>query len=277
VKFGILAAGVMSVFGTAIQAALGQRLVLALNPDVAKAIDDLLNGLQGHVASPLSIFAGTKLASTLAWVFLSWLQNWVRYIPDKTISAAIALAIVKFGFPLYKRELILGGSAGVAPVDNWLSPVILGTAYIPSFLILLSAPAYNGRHFWVLWSFPLFIVPLAILLKCVRRTTPGRSAATAAHRMDAYMNATLASQEYRQQFPDGLWFATVIASTLFVLELPLIGISNRDLFRVSLNFFCVIYGFLFAMKLLFIMVAQNMAAANPRAADSGPVCAGKTV
>lgn len=28
-------------------------------------------------------------------------------------------------------------------------------------------------------------------------------------------------------------------------------------YRVALNFFCVVYGFLFGMQLIFIMVAQN--------------------
>lgn len=40
---------------------------------------------------------------------VSWIQNCLRYIPDKTISVAIALTLIKYGFPLFERELIHGG------------------------------------------------------------------------------------------------------------------------------------------------------------------------
>ncbi|MER3425271.1 MAG: hypothetical protein C4293_20630, partial [Nitrospiraceae bacterium] len=104
--FGVVGAGVMSVPGTFVQAALSEPEVFALNPDVARALEGVIAGWQDTLQDQLEALFGVALADSMGWGLLSWFHNWLRYIPDKTLGIAIALAVLKYGFPLFERELI---------------------------------------------------------------------------------------------------------------------------------------------------------------------------
>src|SRR2546426_10728282 len=86
------------------------------------------------------------------------MQHCLWYIPDKTMTAAIALAVLKYGFPLFERELVHGGSSGKPPVDTRMAPLLVGLLYLPSFGTLMSAELYAGTQFWPLWASPWLIL-----------------------------------------------------------------------------------------------------------------------
>jgi len=254
--FGFLGAFVMSIFGTGIQAALAGG-ALDLNPQVSSAVDRLLSGLQDLLLHPLQEVFGPLLGPKLAWAVPTWLENWIRYIPDKTISAAMALAIIKHGLPLFERELILAGPRGVRPRDDCLGPLTMAVLYVPYFVVFLSVSTYNGAHFWIFWSLPWLIICYGIVTSFFSGEGSAALSESRRRRYEVYSHAFKQIRYGAGQLPGGLWFATVLASTAFVLGLPILGLSMAALYRVALNFFCVIYGFLFGMQLIFIMVAQN--------------------
>src|SRR2546428_10803585 len=74
------------------------------------------------------------------------------------MTAAIALAVLKCGFPLFERELVHGGSSGKPPVDTRMAPLLVGLLYLPSFGTLMSAELYAGTQFWPLWASPWLIL-----------------------------------------------------------------------------------------------------------------------
>ncbi|MEP6959772.1 MAG: hypothetical protein ABI980_13670, partial [Nitrospirota bacterium] len=89
--FGVGGAIVMSLPGTFVQAALHEQTTFALNPDVAESVS--LRVLQWETTAHLyleSLF-GLTWGESLSWWIVNRFQNWIRYIPDKTMSAAIAL------------------------------------------------------------------------------------------------------------------------------------------------------------------------------------------
>lgn len=49
---------------------------------------------------------------------MNWFQNCIRYIPDKTMSTAIALVLLKYSYTFFERELIHGGSEREHPKDE---------------------------------------------------------------------------------------------------------------------------------------------------------------
>src|SRR5437870_13542998 len=101
---------------------------------------------------------------SVGWARQNGLESCMKYIADKTGSAAIALAVLKYGFPLFERELILGGSRMSRARDTLAAPLILGCLYLPSFVVLLRAEAYTSQVNWPLWSAPWLIIGSGVFL-----------------------------------------------------------------------------------------------------------------
>jgi hypothetical protein len=147
-KYGALVAGALALVGTPLLKAVNQTL--SMNTPVGQRLAHLLSGLQTLLTPVLERYGGHLLGGALAWGVPAWLQSWLLTIPDKVISVAVAVGIIKFGFPLFQRELILGTSVNPPPRDNWLSPAIAGVAYAPLFYVLQSRPIYNYGRYWPL-------------------------------------------------------------------------------------------------------------------------------
>jgi len=97
--FGVGGALVMSLPGTFVQAALHEQTTFALNPDVAESVN--LRVLQWEHAAHLyleSLF-GFTWGESLSWWMVNWFQNWIRYIPDKTIERRHRAVVLKYGYP----------------------------------------------------------------------------------------------------------------------------------------------------------------------------------
>lgn len=114
-SFGVAGAVVMSIPGTLVQSALHERSIFALNPEVAESLSVRIEHWEATVQVFLESVLGLKWSESISWYIVNWFQNCIRYIPDKTMSAAIALVILKYGYPLFERELIHGGPEGERP------------------------------------------------------------------------------------------------------------------------------------------------------------------
>jgi hypothetical protein len=106
--FGVGSALVMSLPGTFVQSALHEQTAFALNPDVAESMSQRVLQWEQAMRLYLESLFGITWGESLSWWIVNWFQNWIRYIPDKTMSAAIALVVLKYGYPLFERELIQG-------------------------------------------------------------------------------------------------------------------------------------------------------------------------
>ncbi len=66
-------------------------------------------------------------------------------------------------------------------------------------------------------------------------------------------------REPAHNFCRRLTFATLIASAAFVMYLPLV---LRNFSDIALNFLSVVYGFLLAVHVVHVAIAQNISAAR---------------
>lgn len=258
--FGVGGAVVMSLPGTFVQAALHEHSVFSLNPEVAETLSARVVQWEQMAHEYIESLFGLTWAESISWWVVNWFQNWVRYVPDKTMSAAIALVVLKYGYPLFERELIHGGPDGERPRDERILPLILGLIYAPSFATLLSSDLYQGSAYWPLWAIPWALVTLGYFR--LRYWGPSNAALSDARlqRAERYAKALRPiGKEASYEFCRRLTFATLIASLLFALCLPVL---LMDFYRVTFKFFCVVYGFLLVVHLIRIAIAQNISAAR---------------
>ncbi|UVT15435.1 MAG: hypothetical protein H8K04_16730 [Nitrospira sp.] len=259
-SFGVVGAVVMSVPGTLVQSALHERAIFALNPEVAESLSIRVSHWEAVVQSYLESAFGVSWSESISWYVVNWFQNCVRYIPDKTMSAAIALVILKYGYPLFERELIHGGPEGERPEDERILPLVLGLIYAPSYASLISQEDYTGHLFWPLWSVPwLFILYGYFRIRYCG--SPDESIRVARlQRAERYARALKpVGKEPSYEFCRRLTFATLIASLIFALCLPML---LMDFYRVTFKFFCVVYGFLLVVHLIRVAIAQNISVAR---------------
>ena len=260
VTFGVCGAAVMGVPGTFIRAALSEPTVLALNPDVAQALHAMMLKWQASIQDQFEVLFGGAWGESAGWAMVSWIQSCLRYIPDKTISVAIALTLIKYGFPLFDRELIQGGPSKVRLRDTAAAPLILGAVYGPCFLALVLADRYTGEAYWPLWGAPwLCIAGGMVALK--RWGSSDESARKAClSRAERYALVLRPIQrEPAHDFGQRLTIATLAASLVFALCLPLV---LTEFYQTAFNFFCVVYGFLVAVYLIRVGIAQNISVAR---------------
>ncbi|MDK2742759.1 MAG: hypothetical protein NDI90_07560 [Nitrospira sp. BO4] len=259
-SFGVAGAVVMSVPGTFVQSALHERAIFALNPEVAESLSIRVSHWEAVVQSYLESAFGVSWSESISWYVVNWFQNCVRYIPDKTMSAAIALVILKYGYPLFERELIHGGPEGERPEDERILPLVLGLIYAPSYASLISQEDYTGHLFWPLWSIPWLFI-LYGYFRIRYWGSPDESLRSARIlRAERYARALKqVGKEPSYEFCRRLTFATLIASLIFALCLPIL---LMDFYRVTFKFFCVVYGFLLVVHLIRVAIAQNISVAR---------------
>lgn len=259
-SFGLLGAAAMSVPGALIQLTLAQHQALALDQEVRTVLERMMTHWQSGMESYLNPLMGTAGASTVGGAILTTLEHFFRYIPDKTVSVSIALIVVKYGFPLFEQELIHGGPNKDYVRDNHTSPLILGALYTPVFLVFMTTDLYDFRSNWALWSAPWIIILAGYAM--LKTFGPSDNAAheVALARSARYDRALKpVEREPAYNFCRRLTFATLVASSTFVVCLPLV---LRNFSDIALNFLCVVYGFLLAVHVVHIAIAQNISAAR---------------
>jgi hypothetical protein len=258
--FGVGGAIVMSLPGTFVQAALHEQTTFALNPEVAESVSQRVLQWEHMAHLYLESLFGITLGDSLSWWIVNWFQNWIRYIPDKTMSAAIALVVLKYGYPLFERELIHGGPEGERPTDERILPLALGLLYAPSFTALLSSETYGGAAYWPLWALPWLLIIAGYGYLHFWGTGDAAMQVARLQRAERYARALKQiGREAHHEFCKRLTFMTLIASLLFALCLPIL---LADFYRATFKFFCVVYGFLLVVHLVRIAIAQNISIAR---------------
>ena len=258
--FGVVGAAVMSVPGTFVQAALNEHSTFALNPDVAETLHARVLQWEQTVHQYLESLFGLTWGEHVGWWVVNWFQTWVRYVPDKTMSAAIALVVLKYGYPLFERELIHGGPDGERPQDERILPLVLALLYAPSFATLVSSEMYGDADYWFLWAMPWAVIVAGYLYLRYWGASESILNDARLQRAERYARALKPiGKEASYEFCRRLTFMTLIASLLFALCLPII---LMDFYRVTFKFFCVVYGFLLVVHLVRIAIAQNISVAR---------------
>jgi hypothetical protein len=259
-SFGVLGGCVMSIPGAFVGAAVSGQTAFTLSPQVAAVLDRFASDWQQVLSHHLQAVFGTTLGKSLGVTFVYWMQNCLWYIPDKTMTAAIALAVLKYGFPLFERELIHGGSSGKPPVDTRMAPLLVGLLYSPSFGHLVTANLYAGTRFWPLWASPWLILIAGYFFLYRRGPSDSSVKQACLARADRYARVLKPIQaEPAYEFCRRLTLATLIASVLFAVFLPILLV---DFSRAAFNFFCVVYGFLLAVHLVSVAISQNLSVAR---------------
>jgi hypothetical protein len=173
---------------------------------------------------------------------------------------AIALTLIKYGFPLFDRELIQGGQAKAWVRDTAAAPLILGALYLPCFLALLVADQYTGEAYWPMWAAPWLIILGGIGLLKRRGPSDERARQASLARAERYALALRPVQrEPAHDFGQRLTVTALVASVVFALSLPLVLVN---FYQVAFNFFCVVYGFLVVVYLIRVAIAQNISIAR---------------
>ena len=258
--FGVGSALIMSLPATFVQSALHEQTTFALNPDVAESMSQRVLQWEQSMRLYLESLFGITWGESLSWWIVNWFQTWIRYIPDKTMSAAIALVVLKYGYPLFERELIQGGREGERPNDERILPLVLGLLYALPFAALLSGETYGGAAYWPLWTLPWLLILGGYVY--LRRWGIGEAALQTARLQRAERYARALKQigrEASHEFCKRLTFMTLIVSLLFALCLPIL---LTDFYRATFKFFCVVYGFLLVVHLVRIAIAQNISIAR---------------
>ena len=258
--FGVVGAAVMSIPGIFVQAALNEHSTFALTPEVAETLHARVLQWEQMVHQYLESLFGLTWGEHVGWWVVNWFQTWVRYVPDKTMSAAIALVVLKYGYPLFERELIHGGPEGERPQDERVLPLVLGLLYAPSFATLVSSETYGDAAYWPLWAMPWIVIFTGYLLLRYWGSSSSVLHDARLQRAERYARALKPiGKEASYEFCRRLTFMTLIASLLFALCLPVI---LMDFYRITFKFFCVVYGFLLVVHLVRIAIAQNISAAR---------------
>ena len=258
--FGVGGAIVMSLPGTFVQAALHERSTFALNPEVAETLSVRVLLWEQTIRGYLESQFGLTHGESLSWWVVNWFQNWARYIPDKTMSAAIALVVLKYGYPLFERELIHGGPEGERPKDERVLPLVLGLIFAPVFAALITSETYGDFTWWPLWSAPWLLLVVGYFTLRYWGPTDSSLHEARLQRAERYARALKPiGKEASYEFCRRLTFVTLIASLLFALCLPII---LMDFYRVTFKFFCVVYGFLLVVHLIRVAIAQNISIAR---------------
>jgi len=260
VRLGVLGGMVMAIPGTFVQAAIAEKTDVALHGTVVGSLQPLILSWQYHLQGQLSTFFQGGLAHTLSWGVVHWIQNCVQYIPDKTVSVSIALVFLKYGFPLFERELIHGGPRGRRPDDSSFAPIVLGLLYIPSFIALLSSDVFSPDRYWLLWSAPWVIIVLGWLKLMLRGESRREVREARLSRADRYYDALKPiEKEPSYQFCRRLTLATLVATAFVALCLP---VFLSEFGSVAFHFFIVVYGFLLSMHLVHVAISQNLSIAR---------------
>lgn len=256
VQFGVLGAFVMALPGAFVQVSEAARAGMSLNPTVSGLIEQLVAHSQAAMGAVLSGVVGEAWGESLGTVLVTWAQLAIHYVPDKTMSVAIALGILKYGFPVFETELIHGVPAGLPPRDNRLAPLLLGLLYVPPFAILLTADLHAGASYWPLWVAPWAVIIAGYLY--LHRYGPSEDDLHQARwrRTVRYLQTlTPPDRSSTSLFGQRLILTTLIASAIIMMGFPLV---IDDYQHATLQFFFVVYGFLLAIHLLRESISQNL-------------------
>jgi hypothetical protein len=261
-KFGFVGAVVMAVPGAAVQWALGSVGVLSLDQQLSTAFDKLLLGSIPNLKSFFAQFFNEGAAATLATYVVYWVQNAVKYVPDKTLSFMIAVVVIKAGFPLFEQQLIHLRGNTLLSKPKALDGVAFLAILVPYTVVLLVTPHFGSHKFWPLWLAPFVICAVILMFESLLRRRSRPQEPSAQRQKD---ERRICYKRARELLPVDtvttpgpmLLLASSATSLVFILILTLILDDNH--FQVAFKFLCLVYGFLLALYLYGVATSQNLA------------------
>jgi len=261
-KFGVFGAVLMAFPGAAVQMvqqALGHQDPAFLDKGYSSALDSFLSGCVVSLRALIMPFFSEQTAVSLATYLIGCLQNIAKYVPDKTLSFAIALVIVKAAFPLFERELVHSRANTLPSRPKWLDGMFFLMLLIPFTLALVILHA----QYWPLWITPMAVGLVLLCADMFRRPSAVDMARRKEDRRASYQRARdMLPRDAAIRPGQALLMACLITSLLFLLVLPFISPNyhfNIDYFHVAFNFLCLVYGFPLVMHLYSVAVSQNVA------------------
>jgi len=264
--FGVAGAAVMALAGTTVSVAVGNDpLILAPSEAFGGKIQHILKGLDDYIQKSAAI-GGSEIAPNILSALLRWGVTTLRYIPDKTISAAVGLLTAKYMFPVFEESL-LPAEGHRAIRDNWLTPataILVYTAIFPW-------GAINSQPQLWLWCLPFVI----LFVGCVYESSLGSKSQIVmedrVQRVRRYIAARC------QLVPDEAFGAIVVAvlisSLIFMSGLFLVGSNDKG--TIGFSFLKAILAYLVGFYLLRISVRQWAARIlweSPQASNRSSEC-----
>jgi hypothetical protein len=262
-NFGVVGAGIMSIVGTIIEGAVPADNLLPVDRQFAAAIASVFRPWGNSLSELLRPTLGQPLAMTLVEHVPDYLSTWFRYMPDKILSVGFALAALRYGFPLFERELILGNNRHELN-NQWIGPAVLSISYFPSFVQLYHVELYNTQSTsgW-LWCVPMVIALYGIYdclrhRTCIDRIVSDRSVRLQNYTLPSGSSATIAGAS---SFFHRMIYIAIVGSAIFVAGikcLVLLGIEV-NFYRNTFHFLCLVYGSLLGIYLARVSITQNVA------------------
>jgi hypothetical protein len=132
--------------------------------------------------------------------------------------------------------------------------------YTPVFLVFMTAEVYDFLGNWMLWSAPWAVILAGyVFLKYFGPSDDQAYDATVARAARYGRALKPLEREPAHNFCRRLMLATLISSATFVICLTLV---LRNFSNIALNFLCVVYGFLLAVHVVRVAIAQNISVAR---------------
>ncbi|MGB7925494.1 MAG: hypothetical protein WCF57_19810 [Pyrinomonadaceae bacterium] len=247
--FGVIGASIMAVAGATVSVALGDDpLIFAQSPVFGVKVQQVFIELDQRIRSSNS-GGGSEIVPSILSALLRWAITTFRYIPDKTISAAVGLLTAKYMFPLFEQTLIGDAKCRHTRGDNWLTPatgILLYTTVFPWSLIQ-SLP-----QFW-LWYLPYIM----LLAACVFEFFFGTDSKSLIDDRTKRLSSYIAARCHRRQeeFFGAIVVAVLISSLVFMSGLFFVGsVINRG--TIAFSFLKTILAYFVAFYLLRLSMRQ---------------------
>ncbi|PYS21930.1 MAG: hypothetical protein DMF72_15385 [Acidobacteria bacterium] len=252
--YGVVGACVTAIAGSVVSLALrDDPAIFARSPDFAEKLQSVF--AHGHDwIQTIPQFRGSAPLLLVLNGLLRWGITTFRYIPDKTISAAVGLLTAKYVLPLYEHTLIRCASepkpgGKYFRGDNWLTPAIALFCYV----VLLP---WNLRHsaaaLW-LWYIPVVLLTGACLFEIVYGGNSQSLIKERTGRVEFYLSAK--NRMPRQEYFGAIVIAILIASLVFMIGLLLVNsITARG--TVAFYFLGTVLTYLLAFYVMRVSMRQ---------------------
>ena len=256
--FGVLAAGVMGVAGTSVEMVLNKPGVPAFDASVSSSLHQLMQQWQPALRTWLAQYAPGAFADSVSFSSIAWVENTVKYIPDKTLSFALAVIVARISFPLFEQQLVQQRANVAVCKDTWFEPAALALALLPFTSALI--PIYHVGYESIVWMIPLLVACTGVARDFYRSRAASVVCREAAERSRLYEAMMQRGLENTSVGPGpNFGVATMAASLSFVFVLPLLTSSVNNYFRIAFHFVFLVLGFQLLTFIYRNTLAQNIA------------------
>ena len=250
--FGVVGASVMAAAGATVSVALrDDPLIFAQSPFFGVKVQQAFIELDQHIRSSVSI-GGSEVVTSILSGLLRWTVTTFRYIPDKTISAAVGLLTAKYMFPLFEQNLIGDAKSRHSRGDNWLTPamgIVCYTAVLPW------SAAHSSPQSW-LWYLPFILLLAACIFELLFGADSKSLLDERAKRVHSYVTAK--ARLPREEFFGAIVVAVLVSLLAFMSGLFFIGsLDNRG--TVALSFLGTVLTYFLAFYLMRVSMRQWVA------------------